>query len=235
LLAKNRGTPNISTASIDLLPKAAELSGKLVRMDASSNGKITLSEVSLAEATKFWEAHRRPVLEVPAYNDAGFALVDFQNGANGTTINAIGSKASNYAELRRILGDTSTRPGFALTFSHYLRIVKASGADGAIASLIARRAALTPDEVDTELAAIRKTIQGAPADALTESVAAVRLAIARVPGLARIRLRSSTNSEDLPQFNGAGLYEACLLGARNFLDPARQGRDCRAVEPGLRK
>ena len=67
LLAKNRGTPNVSTTNIDLVPNLEKLTGKLVRMDATADGAIQLKEVSLAEAeivleseqtTRLWRFHQ---------------------------------------------------------------------------------------------------------------------------------------------------------------------------------
>lgn len=208
LLAKNRGTPNASTAHISLVPQMQELLGKLVRMEAKADGTIAFREASLEEATAFWESRQQQSLQVPAIAPLSHDPVEFAtDDAAKTALSNIGSKASNYAAIQKLLGPTLVKPGFGLGFAHYKSIVAGAPAEGLIADLIARKDALTPEQVDERLVAIRTAIQTqTPASSLVATIAAVRSIAARLPGVARIRLRSSTNSEDLPVFNGAGLY-----------------------------
>lgn len=207
LLAKNRGTPNVSTANISLIPGMQELFGKLVRMEARSDGSITLREAPVEEATAFWESRQSTALEVPMIAPQGHDPVELATDAPGlVALSNIGSKAANYATIQKLLGPSLVKPGFALGFAHYKSIIAGAPAERLIADLVAQKDRITPEEVDARLVAIRQAIQSTPAASLAATIAAVRTVITRAPGVARVRFRSSTNSEDLPVFNGAGLY-----------------------------
>jgi hypothetical protein len=211
LLAKNRGTPNVSTAQLSLVPQLEKLLGKLVRMEAKTEGaQVTLREASLEEATAFWESRRKGALEVPQIAPVSLDPVEFATAPPGiAALSNIGSKASNYGVIQKLLGPTLVRPGFALGFAHYRALIAGSPAEGLIRDLIANKDKLAPEQIDGRLVAIRDAIKTqSPAPALAQSTAAVRAIAARLPGVPRIRFRSSTNSEDLPVFNGAGLYES---------------------------
>jgi hypothetical protein len=210
LLAKNRRTPNVSTAQIALIPKMESLLGKLVRMEAKASGTIDFREASMEEANAFWESRHQDALEVPRIVPVSTDPVEF-DGADPVAAGLpnIGSKASNYAVIQKLLGPSLVKPGFGLGFAHYRGLVAGSPAEGLIAELVAKKDSLPPEEIDARLVAIRNAIQTSSSpQALAVATAAVRKISSRLPGIARIRFRSSTNSEDLPVFNGAGLYES---------------------------
>ena len=210
LLAKNRGTPNISTAKLDLVKGLATSIDKLVKMEAKIDGTVSFAEVPFAEAQVFWDSKAKFKLEVPKISASSLVPVEFAtgSGADLQLVN-IGSKASNYALLQGLLEAKYVKPGFALTFAHYLQIVSEPATKMLIAELVAKKNTLSPEAIDEQLVSIRKAIQEGTSDAtLAPTLGAIRSAIARMPGVDRIRLRSSTNSEDLPVFNGAGLYES---------------------------
>ncbi|HVH44282.1 MAG TPA: PEP/pyruvate-binding domain-containing protein [Labilithrix sp.] len=210
LLAKNRGTPNVSTAQLSLIPGLEGLFGKMVKMEAEAGGAIHFREASLEEANAFFASRQQTALEVPEIQPVSLAPVEFATGdAASIALPNIGSKAANYATIQKLLGLELVKPGFALGFAHYLQLIAGSPAAALITDLVANRNALTPEEVDARLVAIRTAIQEqTPAAALAVSTMAIRQIASRLPGIARIRFRSSTNSEDLPVFNGAGLYES---------------------------
>jgi hypothetical protein len=209
LLAKNRGTPNISTAKIDLVPNLAALLGKLVKMVARADGTVSFVEASLAEAESFWRSRAQSNLQVPAITATSLLPVEFATApAADKALPNIGSKAANYAEIQQLLGAQLVKPGFALSFAHYLRIAAEPGIKTRIQALLSQKGTLSPEAINDRLAEIRSAIAAETTEAtLADSVKAVRAAIAKLPpAVQRIRLRSSTNSEDLPTFNGAGLY-----------------------------
>ena len=211
LLAKNRGTPNVSTAKIELIPNLERLLGKLVRMVARRDGSVSFAEVGLAEAERFWKARSQNELEVPAIAANSLVPVEFAtaNQADKALVN-IGSKAANYAVIQGLLNQQFVKPGFALSFAHYLRIVDLPKPKTLIQELLTRKDTLSPEAVNDQLKAIRSAIRKETPDAaIAASISAVRAVISKLPpDVKRIRLRSSTNSEDLPTFNGAGLYES---------------------------
>ncbi|MBX3228160.1 MAG: hypothetical protein KF837_12635 [Labilithrix sp.] len=210
LLAKNRGTPNASTAQISLIPSMEPLFDKLVRMDAKEDGTVAFREASLDEATKFWNERQRNALEVPRIAPISLDPVEFATAEGAVAeLPNIGSKAANYAVIQKLLGPSLVKPGFALGFAHYRALIAGAPAERLIADLVAKKDTLAPEDIDARLAQIREAIKTqTPEAALAAPTAAVRAIAAKLPGVARIRFRSSTNSEDLPVFNGAGLYES---------------------------
>jgi hypothetical protein len=129
--------------------------------------------------------------------------------------NRIGAKAANVAELRRLIPDNTVREGQALpltAFAHFIETAKA--ADGS--PLKARyeqilqnlsQANLSLSETLPLLTEIRTLIEKAKIskDQSNEILNGIE---AVFPKATRIKLRSSSNMEDLPEFNGAGLYES---------------------------
>lgn len=210
LLAKNRGTPNVSTAQLALIPGLEPLLGKLVKMEAKADGSVTFAEATNEAASAFWASRNPVALEVPVIAPISLDPVEFATGdAASLELPNIGSKASNYAVIQELLGPRLVKPGFALGFAHYRQLIAGSPAEALIADLLAKKDGLAPEEVDARLVAIRDAIKTrSPEPALLSSTAAVRAIAAKLPGIPRIRFRSSTNSEDLPVFNGAGLYES---------------------------
>ena len=210
LLAKNRGTPNVSTTNIDLVPNLEQLTGKLVRMNATADGTVQLKEVSLAEAEIVWNQSKQQDVEIPPITATSLEAIDFTKASESeASLPNIGSKASNYATIQNLLGTELVKPGFGLSFAHYRRVVAEPTAQRLIENLLENKDTLTPQQINRELQEIRISIREGTSDrAIAPTIEAIRDAIAQMPGVERIRLRSSTNSEDLPVFNGAGLYES---------------------------
>jgi Pyruvate phosphate dikinase, AMP/ATP-binding domain len=210
LLAKNRGTPNVSTAKIELIPNLERLMGTLVKMVAKTDGSVSFAAVGIAEAQQFWDSRSRLGLEVSAIAATSLLPVEFAIATHtDTALPNIGSKASNYAIIQKLLPAQFVKPGFGLSFAHYLRVVSEPATKALIQDLLAKKGVLTPEAINTRLQGIRESIQTQTSEAnITETVKAVRAITAKIPTIERIRLRSSTNSEDLPVFNGAGLYES---------------------------
>ncbi|MFK8185310.1 MAG: PEP/pyruvate-binding domain-containing protein [Phormidesmis sp.] len=210
LLAKNRGTPNVSTANISLIPALETLTDQLVSMTASINGEVTFEQARLADAEQFWAEQTQSNLTVPAITAKSLVPVEFSTGANvETALPNIGSKAANYATIQKLLTPEFVKPGFALSFAHYQKIVSEPNTQQLIQALLAQKGTLSPEAINQQLAAIRNSIREDTTDeTIAASVQAVRSVIEKMPTVERIRLRSSTNSEDLPTFNGAGLYES---------------------------
>jgi|GEM_PF-1982120 len=224
LLAKNRGTFNVSTQKLDLIPGLVDKVGKLVRVQANGDGRVDVREISTAEAQVFWDARKTFAVEVPAIVSTLKTAVEFSKSTPAEThISVVGSKASNYALIQKELGAPLVRPGGALGFYFYKAIAQQSGAQALIDDLLKNKGTLSPEEIDKRLDAIRLSIQGASSvPAVEEAVQEVKRAIVFLGGIPRIRLRSSTNSEDLPMFNGAGLYESAGWNATDGDDKLKK-------------
>jgi hypothetical protein len=117
-----------------------------------------------------------------------------------------GVKAANLGALQaaRIPG-TSVPDGFCVPFAHYDRFMRANGLAERIARMQQQPGfASDPQSRQKALAQLRDEIATWPVDAST--AAAWRAAWQSQLGGGGVFVRSSSNSEDLPGFSGAGLY-----------------------------
>ncbi|MGJ7502033.1 PEP/pyruvate-binding domain-containing protein [Variovorax sp. ZT5P49] len=117
-----------------------------------------------------------------------------------------GTKAANLgAMLAAHIPGTSVPDGFCIPFAHYDRFMRANGLAGRIARMQQQPGfASDPKIRQKALAQLRDEIVQWPVDAAT--AAAWRAAWQSQLGGGGVFVRSSSNSEDLPGFSGAGLY-----------------------------
>ncbi len=212
VLSRGRGTPNMSLRGARTHDMLAPNFDQLVRLEVTESGfDVRRAEPSEAEA--FW-AERRPTGPrlVPRSDTSVRGVIPLENMSRAD-IPSIGGKAAQFAELMNIV---STRPGcegpipvprdaFAIPLVHYMEHFAASGAESILAELLADETFRTdPLARGQGLARLRQAILDHPVDAalLAEVEDAVRARF----GTERVRFRSSSNIEDLQEFNGAGLY-----------------------------
>jgi hypothetical protein len=231
ILSKNRGTPDMALVDARHDPRLAPFLEKLVRLEVTGAG-FTVREASPDEAQAFWKMQRPPgPLVAPRLDTSVRALVDLA-GHGLADLPVIGAKAAQLAETMRVisnsgdcLGFVPTPPGgFAVPVVHSLEHFAASGA----ADVLARWRADATFAVDPRvrakgLAEVRAAILAHPAD--PDLVSAIETVAKTRFGTERFRMRSSSNTEDLPGFSGAGLYTS-VSGAVG--DPKHR------VEDGLR-
>jgi hypothetical protein len=231
ILSKNRGTPDMGLVDARQDPRLQPFLEKLVRLEVTGTG-FTVREAEPAEAQAFWDAHRRQgPRQTPRLDTSVRELVDLA-GHGFDDLPAIGAKAAQLAEVMKISSTRAGCPGavptpsggFAVPLVYSLEHFRASGA----ADIFARWQADPSFVVDPRvrgmgLAEVRAAILRQPVDPqLVASIEA--LASARF-GTARFRMRSSSNTEDLADFSGAGLYTS-ISGAIG--DPKHR------VDDGLR-
>jgi pyruvate phosphate dikinase-like enzyme/lamin tail-like protein len=212
VLSQNRGTPNAGLSGARGV--LAAYLDQLVRLEVAADGiHVTLAEPS--EAAAFW-ASQEPAGE-PIHPRLDTTVRGVQDLAihSLASLPIIGAKAAQMAELLDVaaaqpscLGATPfitpERP-FAVPIVHYREHFAASGAEARLAELEAEPEFASDAQARaTGLAEVRALIQAAPVD--PELLASVEASIRARYGTARVRLRSSSNTEDLPNFNGAGLY-----------------------------
>lgn len=121
---------------------------------------------------------------------------------------AYGTKAANLGEIVAAhLTGFDVPPGFGIPFSYYQAHLQANGIHQKIAAMLADPDfAREPSVRKSMLAAVRQAIAEAPVSA--ELRLKVEEALKALPGSeGGVFVRSSTNAEDLPEFNGAGLYD----------------------------
>ena len=121
---------------------------------------------------------------------------------------SFGVKAANVAVLGTLGFPDGTVPdGFAVPFYFYDEFMKANGFYDDIKTMLADPDFQADfDTQESELKKLRKAIRDAPVPAwITEALTEMH---ASYPAGQSLRYRSSTNNEDLPDFNGAGLYDS---------------------------
>lgn len=233
LKSRERRTPNMMLrhAALDA-PEWRGLNGKAVHLTVAFD-KFTI-EPSTDEQVRAKHAERLAKPWVPMTWDAAFGLASYDEMCRGGDPAAClkfkksyGSKAANLGFLAhpKVLGRAgdagtlSARLGYDISpkgvgvpFSYYDATVNAP----ANAELKAAIAALVAAEVGGALspAERRSLADGVKALFLRASLpegmaAAVKKRLGEVlPGVKRVKVRSSANAEDVSGFNGAGLYDS---------------------------
>lgn len=204
LLARNRGTLNLYALSLDDLPGAEAQLGELVRFSIDQD-TLAIAPVTQSGAEAHWATHRPPVVAIPEPNLQITHIVDLGESGASVTSAAVGAKASNYALLQTELSEY-VRPGHALPLSWYFEAAQEPRFQLLQNALLDRKQNMTPEEIETVLADMRDALNAHAIDPARQQE--LRELIATHYPDTRIRLRSSTNCEDLPEFNGAGLYES---------------------------
>jgi hypothetical protein len=212
LLSRNRDTPNMALVNAHQDPRIAPLLGTLVRLEVSGAG-FSVRPAEAAEAEAFWLSRQPQGPRVrPRLNTELRGVQPLSRyGINGLPV--LGAKAAQLAELARVTSEREPCVGpvptpatpMAVPLVHSLEHYEASGA----------RALLTELEADPQfrtdpaarvagLARVRALITQHPVDpTLLRDVEGY---VAQYFRAERVRFRSSSNTEDLPGFNGAGLY-----------------------------
>ncbi len=207
LLSKNRGTPNMALAGAFDDDELRALEGRLVRLQVGPQD-YSIEEAELSEAQDFWDSMRPVDTLVPVFDASVDRLLDLSELGIADSV-IVGAKAANMAEMGKIEGTPLPLPeaAFAVPFAFYQRHLQANGIDLLIDALLSDVAAntLSADELRARLFDLRWRIFTAPID--PDDLAAIVAAMStRWPAEQDLRFRSSTNVEDLADFNGAGLY-----------------------------
>lgn len=245
-----RGTPNAYIA--DAFEEFEPWDDRLVRLEVLE-GEYSVREATLEEAEEHWDSTRPRIGELEPY-DADHTGLDSLaemdlTGSTGSPEARFGGKASNLARLGRILTGTMEpyrESGFAIPVRYYLDFM----ASGRIPSLrdAGRRisfqefvdeAIRDPEFVsDSEFRFLvleylrdymreRGEVDSALIGSLAERVHVVFGSTSRM-----VRFRSSSNVEDLLDFNGAGLYDSTSVCVDDVLDTDGSGPSrCDPLQP----
>jgi hypothetical protein len=214
VLSRGRGTPNMALENAREDPQLKPLIGKLVRLEVRASDFV-VEEANVDDALAFWDSRKPQGPPASARLDSSIRkLLDLQN-CSIKDIPSIGGKAAQLAELGRTPLCTTNGSGiantripigsFAIPMAYSLEHFERSGAKARLAQLRQDSSFRADSAVRAQgLAAVRSDILSTSVDATL--LADVRkLMAATWPGQ-RVRFRSSSNVEDLPGFNGAGLY-----------------------------
>ena len=186
--------------------KYAKLDGKIVFYEVRDTG-MTLRAATAGEINEF--SHRTFVarhVQLPPANLTSPRLA-MLGSMHASDVVLYGTKAANLGEIKAAALDQVNIPdGFGIPFFYYVRHLQQHGLDKQVDEILSD-ARFTSDSAwrRTALETLKKSIIDAPLDpdVLDMLYRRVRLKL----GGKGVFVRSSTNSEDLPGFNGAGLYD----------------------------
>lgn len=203
LLAASWGVPNasIQDAQQVLKPYAGEWVFFETKQTAYVLRRATPAE---RQAVQQRAAARRRLMTPRA--DLALRRIAGLRQQRAAAVVAYGAKSANLGEVMHArLPEARVPDGFTLPFFYYYQFLRENGLEEPLAQMLADpHFARDPAYRRERLGALRERIQHGRVDASLRALV-LRRAHARFPGKG-LFVRSSTNSEDLPNFIGAGLY-----------------------------
>jgi hypothetical protein len=219
VLAHTRGTPD--AALRDASKTYAALAGRAVHLRVGPNA-LAIEAATPEDLARAASARRAkaPAVRLDTRDARMPRLADIDPG----DLARFGAKTTQLARVARI-GGIPTPRAFGLSFHAYAEFLAANGLDKKLAALLADPELRRDDaRLRAALDAFRTAVSAAPVPATITDPLLVRIR-AELGGAARVRLRSSTNAEDLAGFSGAGLYRSAIVDPTSRAD----------VERGLRE
>lgn len=212
LRAVQNQNPNAFIAGASSHPEIEPLIGRYVRFAVRPDG-FEIEEVTREEVETRLEALRPTEIQEPRRNTLWNKFIQPLENLGFEDSSSIGAKAANLAELisstKSIGIPREVYPAFghAIPFYFYDEFMKHNDFYRAAERMMAEDGfAEDPAIREKALSDFRKRIRKAGMPQwMLDQLEEVQGEFAEVGG---IRCRSSTNNEDLPGFNGAGLYES---------------------------
>ncbi len=242
-----RGTPNAYLKNCTEVLKSYD--DKLVRVKIELT-RYEIREAQLPEAEAWWAEHRPKIgaIQEADLTYKGFdAVWEVPVDGSVNLLSRFGGKGSNFARLYSLLKPENRVPAFLLPFFYYQKFMESNRTKAPFdparevnyMQYIEELTAHTDFRGDSkrrfaELAKLREIIRGDDSKVDPALVQALALRVVTVfgSGNLRVRFRSSSNSEDLLEFNGAGLYNSTGVCAADDLDAGTAGPSrCDATEP----
>jgi hypothetical protein len=232
LKSRARHTPNLDISALpdglnnELMKTLKE--GDWVHMLLSKDGKIQFEPSSEKDAMAFYKSKRTEPVKLPA--DLNATAIFKTEELSWKDNDKVGSKAANYAELAKAVNTPErvvVRPGFAIPFYYYQLFIDQNPAiSEAIAKMLKDPLMKNIAKVsyrEEKLKAVRDLIIAETSVVDGKFIGDLLTIFNQVKTKDalphRMKLRSSTNSEDLPNFNGAGLYDSAAY------KPAKDGKE----------
>lgn len=186
--------------------RIAGLIGKYVRYKVEAGG-YEIREAAIAEVERHFRDLRpsepqAPARDLSVRNIRPLSEIGFEDSAN------VGVKAANVATLGTLGFPSGTVPeGFAVPFHFYDEFMRFNNLYTEVSAMLEEpRFSTDTDERESRLKDFRRRVrEGAMPDWMAAALSELQ---GRFPETQPIRLRSSTNNEDLPGFSGAGLYDS---------------------------
>ena len=205
LKAKQNKTPNCFLKDASLDESIRSLEGKPAFLNVGPE-KIEVREATQTEVDTYLEASRPKEPQFPP-RDLQVKAIRPLTSIGFSASHSIGSKAANIAEMNKFITDVDIPQGFAVPFYFYDQFMKENNLYEKIQELMTKKKFKNDTSFRTEtLKQFRSLIKASP---LPEELRAQLLTMYRTfPEGTSLRFRSSTNNEDLLNFNGAGLYSS---------------------------
>ena len=201
ILAKGWNIPNVYIKDADKLFK--DYDTFVYELDAS----LTKYDLTRASLEKIKENFNSPDQQIPPVNLTVKTLAGLRQMRKKDSV-IYGSKSANLGEMLHAKVANMTVPdGFTIPFYWYDAFIKSNGIDAMMADLMDDNDFVHNPRVRRQkLEELRKTIQNGKFDYdLRRQV--IQKWKAQLGGRP-VFVRSSSNSEDLPNFSGAGLYSS---------------------------
>lgn len=202
LRARARGIPHAGLKKAST--RFARLEGTVVYIEVSEQ-RLTLrpatqNEIAEMEAAPPPLPLRSPRIDLEPHQLKSLQALEREDAP------AYGAKAANLGELTEVDSTFEVPVGFAIPVRFYQEHLERHGL-GAQVSKATARARAYPKQRAEVLTALQRAIREAPlSPELLDAVMTEIEALELEPG-AGVFVRSSTTAEDLPDFNGAGLYD----------------------------
>ena len=206
LRAAQDGVPNAFIADALENDDISDLIGSHVYYQVTDTG-YTLRAATPDEVDAHF-ASSRPARTQTPQSDLTVTAITPLSDIDFDDWDAFGVKAANVAVLGTLEFPEGTVPdGFAIPFYFYDEFMKHNDLDDDIEEMLADSDFQTDyDTMASELKKLRKKIKKAEVPEWIET--ALTTMHGNYPDGQSLRYRSSTNNEDLPNFNGAGLYDS---------------------------
>jgi pyruvate,water dikinase len=206
LKAKQNNTPNAYIKAVATSEEVLALAGKYVHFVVQPEGYI-LEEASFEDVNSFFESLRPKEPQFPPRNLSVSTIAPLSEIGFGDS-NSYGAKAANVAELAKFLPTGMVPDGFAIPFYFYDEFVKYNGFYDMAVDMMSEPEFQNDAAIrDKRLDDFRETIRDSVflPDWMLDALQMMHQSFEAGTSL---RCRSSTNNEDLPNFNGAGLYDS---------------------------
>jgi pyruvate,water dikinase len=235
LKSKERGTPNMTLRGAGPAhAQLAPLANKPVHLVVSKSGYVLEPTTAEIVEQKFKQHTSKPWISLPTVSEPKLWVFDnicpTLNAACTQNGNRFGGKAANLgllankdvlgrhtqaSSLSQRMGYDLTPDGFAIPVQYYRDFMAApenAALRAKVTELIAKEKLGTwsPNERSAAARAVQELfykakVPAAQLAAIESQVAALKV---REPAVETIKIRSSANAEDIPNFDGAGLHDS---------------------------
>ena len=205
LKAKQNQIPNAYIKNASTRDKFLNLVGKPVHFTVTADG-YEIKEISSQSLQESLEQATPSSTYVPEMNFKQTEIVALKALSKEDRV-AVGAKAANMGEVHSILPEKHVIDGNAIPFYFYDCFVKANNLYEVVDAMLRDESFISDIQVKSQkLREFQNLIEAADVpDWMAGKFSEMQ---SQYPAGSDFRLRSSSNSEDLENFNGAGLYSS---------------------------